>query len=347
MIYKRFFAAQNSARGFISRFEDIFFSDDVKRRYIIKGGAGTGKSTLLKKLAGEAEKRGHDVELYFCSSDASSLDGVIIRDMGVCALDATAPHSYDTKYVGCVDTLIDVTRFLNAEALFEKTDKIKALKEESALHFKSAYKSLKAAGTLIEELYESGREHIDEKALSRTAQRLTNTSKRTERILNTRLASAFNARGKTCLTDYFTQVQRAYFIEDAYVTSPLLLKLIEEKAHERVTAFTDPLMPECYEAVYLEDSKILISSELRLLPEQFTRIPRKKFYDGYYKENREKIRFEEKLIRALTDIATDSFKKAKESHDALEKINAAAMDFAAMNEWMQTIISEILDERKA
>lgn len=347
MIFKKFFAAANSAYGFKSYFDSLFFGDDIKRRYIIKGGAGTGKSTFLKALAKEADKMGCDVELYYCSSDTASLDGIIIRDMGICAIDATSPHAYDCKYLGCVDTLLDVTRFLKRELLIDKTEEIKNLTAQSARFFSSGYKSLEAAGALARELFDSGKMHVDMQKLSKTAARLTRESIERPKKYALRIVSSLNARGKTSLTDYFEKAEKFYFVEDEYVMAPLLLKLIEEKAYGKVTAFSSPLLPEIYEAVYLEDTKVLISSEKALLPDKFTRIRAKSFYDGYYAQNKEKIKFESKLINALTDMARESFAKAKESHDSLEKINIAAMDFEAMEKWSKELIREILSDRKA
>lgn len=346
MIYKKFFAAVNSAYGFKSYFEELFFGDDIKRRYIIKGGAGTGKSTFLKALAFSADKAGHDVELYYCSSDVTSLDGVIIRDMGICAIDATSPHAYDCKYVGCVDILLDVTRFLNGESLIDKTDEIKHLSTESSRFYSGGYKKLQAAGNLVNELYESGRGHIDLKKLEKTAARLTGGTQKTDKDLKIRIVSALGAHGKTSLTDYFSGLSKAYYVEDSHVTAPMLIKKIEEKARGKVTAFINPLIPDRYEAIYLEESKVLISGEKKLLPEKYTKIHTKEFYDGYYGQNKEKLKFEKKLINALMDMARESFAKAKESHDRLEKINIAAMDFSAMEKWSKELIGEILSDRK-
>ncbi len=347
MIYKKFFAAANSAYGFKSYFEELFFGDDIKKRYIIKGGAGTGKSTFLKALAAASEKLGHDTELYYCSSDPNSLDGVIIRDMGICAIDATSPHAHDCKYVGCVDVLLDVTQFLKREKLFEKTSEIKRLSDESARNYKSGYKNLAAAGKLADELYESGREHIDMQKLEKTALRLTKVGRKREKGLKLRLVTAINAYGKTTLTDYFSEASRFYFIDDAFVLAPLLLKKLEEYSGGKAVAFPNPLVPDRYEAIYLEESKILISAEKELLPKKFTRINAKSFYDGYYTRNREKIKFQKKLIGALTDMACENFANAKKKHDSLEKINVSAMDFSAMQKWSNKLIKEILSEKRA
>ena len=45
-----FFAAANGFSGFRSYFPDVFKSSDYTRIFILKGGPGTGKSSLLRKL---------------------------------------------------------------------------------------------------------------------------------------------------------------------------------------------------------------------------------------------------------------------------------------------------------
>ena len=69
------FAASNSARGFKSYYDQVFDRKKLERVYIIKGGPGTGKSSFMKRVALWAQKKGMDVEYYYCSSDTNSLDG--------------------------------------------------------------------------------------------------------------------------------------------------------------------------------------------------------------------------------------------------------------------------------
>src|SRR5690606_25296046 len=64
------------------------------KRYFIKGRPGSGKSTMLKKLAAAATERGFDIELYHCGFDPNSLDMLIVRELGFAIFDSTAPHEY-------------------------------------------------------------------------------------------------------------------------------------------------------------------------------------------------------------------------------------------------------------
>ena len=77
----KFFLGANSPYGFISIFNNLYYPEEDWFAYIIKGGPGTGKSTLMKKLAKEANLRGINTELIYCSSDPSSLDAVIFPQL--------------------------------------------------------------------------------------------------------------------------------------------------------------------------------------------------------------------------------------------------------------------------
>lgn len=80
----------------------------VQRRLLIKGLPGTGKSTLMKALGAEAEKRGFDVLYGWCGLDPSGVDLVQFPEMSLCLFDATQPHAYDPEHAG--DELLDLVQ---------------------------------------------------------------------------------------------------------------------------------------------------------------------------------------------------------------------------------------------
>ncbi|HZG72197.1 MAG TPA: hypothetical protein VEY51_11750, partial [Chondromyces sp.] len=69
-------------------------TDGLTKRYFIKGRPGSGKSTMLKKIASAAQEKGFDTEIYHCGFDPNSLDMVIVRELGFAIFDSTAPHEY-------------------------------------------------------------------------------------------------------------------------------------------------------------------------------------------------------------------------------------------------------------
>lgn len=99
----RYFGAA-TVRGAVDYISDI--TQDIQKRYFIKGRPGTGKSTFLKKIASAALAAGYDTEVYHCAFDPDSLDLVSIPALSVCLFDSTAPHEYFPSREG--DEIIDI-----------------------------------------------------------------------------------------------------------------------------------------------------------------------------------------------------------------------------------------------
>ena len=59
--------------------------------YILKGGPGTGKSRMMKKIADRFAKD-EDVTCFYCSADPDSLDAVMMHTSKVLVVDGTPPH---------------------------------------------------------------------------------------------------------------------------------------------------------------------------------------------------------------------------------------------------------------
>ena len=115
-LFKSFLGA-NSAAGFCSFFADSYSADLGYRAYIIKGGPGTGKSSMMKALAAHFAEKGERVELCPCSSDPDSLDAVIFHDKKVVIMDGTAPHVVEPKYPAVCERVINLLDCLDNDAL--------------------------------------------------------------------------------------------------------------------------------------------------------------------------------------------------------------------------------------
>jgi len=98
---KHVFAGNNSSKGFYSYFDYIIEPNDAKRIYILKGGPGVGKSSFMKKFGSKMASQGYGVEYIHCSSDESSLDGLLIPELKVAFIDGTAPHIVDPQTSWC------------------------------------------------------------------------------------------------------------------------------------------------------------------------------------------------------------------------------------------------------
>lgn len=74
-----FFLGANSEEGFSSLYEQLLGGrfDDL---LILKGGAGSGKSTFMRRVGAAVERTGERVVYINCSGDPDSLDGAIFLD---------------------------------------------------------------------------------------------------------------------------------------------------------------------------------------------------------------------------------------------------------------------------
>ncbi|MED3661276.1 nucleotide kinase [Ureibacillus sp. FSL K6-8385] len=101
---------------------------NLERRYFIKGLPGTGKSTMLKKLAQEALKRGFDVQQVWCGLDARSIDMVILPELKFCIFDSTAPHEYFPAEGRVGDQIVDIAK--HCPLTKETEEKIQEIEKE-------------------------------------------------------------------------------------------------------------------------------------------------------------------------------------------------------------------------
>ncbi|SET21676.1 hypothetical protein SAMN05421676_103249 [Salinibacillus kushneri] len=126
-------------------------TDDIPKRLFIKGRPGTGKSTMLKKLAIEGENRGLEVEVYHCGFDPESLDMLIFRELGVAIFDSTSPHEHFPSREG--DEIVDMYEEVIQSGTDEKyEEEIKTLSNRYKEKMKQATAKLKESNHLRNQL---------------------------------------------------------------------------------------------------------------------------------------------------------------------------------------------------
>lgn len=69
MLNLQYFLGANSPGGFYSLYHELLPTEQAKAIYILKGGAGCGKSSLMRRVARHAEAVGLDTVSILCSGD--------------------------------------------------------------------------------------------------------------------------------------------------------------------------------------------------------------------------------------------------------------------------------------
>ena len=157
-----YFFGANTKDGFVLA-PDVFCEGSLRAAVYVKGGPGTGKSTLMRRFANTAGKIGYKVTYYYCSSDPSSLDAVVASREGdaVAVCDATSPHSADPVYPGAVSLNFDLSPFWDGKTLSASRDEIIKLTDEKRGNFERAYACLFASGVVSSALFREQRARVN------------------------------------------------------------------------------------------------------------------------------------------------------------------------------------------
>ena len=169
-----YFLGSSGKNGFFSCFSQLTPKIDGQYTYIIKGGPGTGKSSMMKKIAEEMEKREIECERIYCSSDPSSLDGVIFPSLRVSIADGTSPHIMDPDYPGASAEIINLGDCWNKEKLRENREKIIELTDKNKACHQRSRRFIESAFSIYGDGEKICRESLDGERLMCYATRVAN-----------------------------------------------------------------------------------------------------------------------------------------------------------------------------
>ena len=270
----RWFLGCNSQNGFYSLFEQFTLPAAGWRCILIKGGPGTGKSTVMKRVARLAQRRGQPVEEIFCSSDAASLDGVILPKTKTVLLDATPPHALEPQFPGAVEQPFSLCGCWNEDILRARREEIVTLGEEIGGLHRQAVRFLSGAGALLGEARRLAAETLLREKLSQYARRLADRElprSGTRGREELRLLSAVTDRGQVMFHETIPALcSRVYCIEDPHgAVAAQLLSLLREEAAGRgcaVIACPCPLSPEKLDHLLLPEAGVAFVTRNGLHP---------------------------------------------------------------------------------
>ena len=339
-----YFAAANGFSGFRSYFNEIFNPNKFTRIYVLKGGPGTGKSSLMKKTCLHFQDAGLNCEAIFCSSDPSSLDGIIIKNKGkkIAIVDGTAPHETDAKIPGAVDEIINLGEAWNKHFLIENCEKIKKLNQEKRAHYKNAYESLRLAG----KFQKLSNECINQAYKSNDTQFINDIIFDIQKINSgrnseTRLFSAFGKSGYIRLPLKDWGVKKKISIGGILGSEYIFMNNLLNAANMRGTSYiryASPYSDDITEGLFFIENQTLVTTGNEFEEKLDTSL----FLDELVlKSCKEKLNYYLKIFSDLLQHAKNGFFSASNVHFELEKIYSDAMDFNKVDLIQRKIIDEL------
>jgi DNA replication protein DnaC len=120
---RHLFASAITPLGFVNYLDTVV--SGCPRRFILEGGPGSGKSTLISKVAQRVVECGYDVELYHCSLNPSSLEHLVVPALGVAVITSVEPHLWvPAADHGPDEVLVDMDQCLDPRAVDKNAEVI-------------------------------------------------------------------------------------------------------------------------------------------------------------------------------------------------------------------------------
>lgn len=320
----KFFASSNSYNGFFSLFRDVFDSKRFDKIFVLKGGPGTGKSTLIKNVAKYIDDLGGTYTCYYCSSDINSLDGIIInlQEKKLAIIDGTAPHERDAVYVGAIDEIVNLSDGLDMEWIYAHKDEILDLSSQKSNAYKTAYRYLSIAGKCYEEIYKAKFGKFNYNSAIKHINDFVVSSNNNESFsIKRRFISSFNRDGYISPTLNLDEYAKTLKIGGEQTNASILLSLILSQIRSSVIEeFPSPLNPAlsegmltCFDAfITLSNDECDINSDV--------------FFDTS-KKDEEEIKTITKVHDELIYEASRWLSIASDIHFRLEDIYVQCMNF--------------------
>lgn len=343
-----YFAASNTRRGFYSLYDEIYSERELKQVFIIKGGPGTGKSTMMDRIAERASCEKMHTDVYLCSSAPDSIDGIVINEIGVAVLDGTSPHTRDPVYPGVCGETVDLSRFWDSDRLRALRDEVTGLILAKAASYQRAYRYLSAAGEAYEDVVQGAKMFFCREKAEKAVKRLLDKHKLTQRELRNpikhKFVGAVSTSGKCLLDTFEKKAEKICFVNEMYGAQTLFIDLLKNEAEQRglkMTVVPNPVAPEYTNGIFFEDNGLYVSSEITNEIDADI-INMKRFIDkNNLSLNRAKERMSEKMKSVLLDEALFSLSEAGCFHSETEQIYGCAMNFEGVQSATDEMIARI------
>lgn len=348
-----YFLGANTPKGFYSLMGEMLPPEGVKRGYLLKGGPGCGKSSLMRKVGQGAVERGEKCEFIHCSGDPDSLDGVVLPERGVFLADATAPHVLEPRLPGIVERYVDLGRFYDSAGLARHRGEAEELQRAYQGEYRRAYRCLKGAGQLRE----------DEGELVETEELKRRLRKRARGIIQRevprgghggarrRLLNGMTCKGRVCFWETAAELcPRVYVLADSFGAGHVFLEEVlsaaAERGQERVICL-DSMKVERARHVLLPEAGVgfVTVGEEETLPFQPYRRLRVDAMVSHelLRQNKNRVKFSRKVAQALEEDGMETLAKAKALHDQLESLYNPYVNFEGVYETAEKVKKEILE----
>ncbi|MDO5125426.1 MAG: ATPase [Ruminococcus sp.] len=347
-----YFLGSSTANGFVTTFDSII-KDEKMFTYILKGGAGTGKSSLMKKVANEVENYEH-VLRYHCSSDPDSLDAVVLTESGVVIVDGTAPHVFDPIIPGVNQKIVNLGDYWNEDLLKANKENIVNAINANKSALDRARRFTAALTNIFSDTCHIGSDSLlykkTESFISRFKKKILPKKGNGTGKTSLFQLSALTRYGYLTYTETLDDYFDIYYLKDEYyAATDFILKAVAVEATARnfdvIISPCQLFAYENYEHLLIPELGIAIvgaNPMTNLCLDNGKIINASRFYDKkLIAQKKSRLKLNKTTYADLCKETAYTLENAKIIHDEIEKYYIEAMNFDKINEITENIISEI------
>lgn len=347
---KKYFLGSFSPEGFKSGFGKTIENADYKT-VILKGGAGTGKSSLMKKISKEFSKN-YQVEEYYCSSDPDSLDAVVLKNQKKIIVDGTAPHVFDPSFPGVKERILNLGDFWDEKMLSAHKQEIITTACEHKKLMERTQRYVRALSSIYNDTYTVAKEAVLsdklEAFIDRLIKKLAVKKLAGDGKISTLQLSALTPRGYVTHESTLDDMEIYTLYDNYFAGSDKLLKtlcdIFTDKGYDVEISFCNLFSFPVYEHIIVPQLKLafVCSNPLTdFYSEKEKHINLSRFYDSaVLQEKKARLKLNKKACADLLNEAQRTMQTALKVHNELEKYYISAMDFDAVSDCTNELIRE-------
>ncbi|GAA0177335.1 PRK06851 family protein [Clostridium sediminicola] len=351
-----YYACGNTAKGFFNLFDNNLLG--LRKVFILKGGPGTGKSTLIKRIGDLWAKTESNIEYIHCPSDNGSLDGIINTNRKIAIVDGTSPHVIEPTAPGAIDEYVNLGVSWDSSKLELAKAKIIDLNCRISDCYKNAYAYYGKALAIHDEWEKIYIDNMNFNKADKLSEKVIELLIKDRKIYQNpivkhRFLGAATPKGPVDFIENLTsEISKRYFLKGRPGSgkSTLLKKLANK-------AISDGFNVEIYHCGFDPDSlDMIILRELDVCifdstspHEYFPSRDDDEIIDMYkelivpgtdekYKEKLDNIKLR---YKSNIGLGNSYLKTSKGIHDELEKYYINAIDFSKIDEIREELIYKL------
>ncbi|HZK44568.1 MAG TPA: P-loop NTPase fold protein [Syntrophomonadaceae bacterium] len=347
---KYIFTSSHTKNGFHSFIPDLIA--DLSQVFILKGPAGSGKSTFIRLLGETMSEQGYEIEFWISAIEPLNPDGVYIPQLDVAVVNGSLPIPIDPEYPASMAEIINLGELLDKEASNNNRQFVRKLVNEIASENKKAYALLKQASIVKQEIKKITSKHLDlekiQSLIDNLAQDILSDQPREKHYF----ASALTAEGMIKYTDEISSTcNKRYILKgpsgSAKSTVINELAYIFREKGFILEYYHSGLDADSIDMVIIRNLQVALidggNTEIIIKPWD-TVIDMTKYLEKYDTDNAEMLKSESyRNYESLVLEAQSELANMQGSLKDLKKIYAAITNFAELNERRETLRMQIMD----